>query len=656
MRKAILVFTASILLLICGIVSADEIGVKTEFSSDANGNILIRSITPGQPEQRESEFVSNQTDQEVLWYSEDPAAIAHDVEVDGGGQYSYIGWYLNNERLDKHLTQGAGTPLWSYPIVPTFYMPVAASDDGNVVTSTGATIPLSVWLNCAGPTPSWQYTYTGGFNGKFCDVSDDGQYVVTVSEETGGSTNARLLVFDSASANPLWTAEFDRNTQLLGVDISEDNQWILIGTYNTHYVYQVSTMSLLTTIGNYGQTMPAYSGNGEYLATGDFNGQLKLFQRQGSSYVLQWSNPMGGWVTAVAVSSDGSTVMGGNFLYSPAYAGKARGFDIIGNQLWNYEQYGDYVDNVRLCDDGSIGIATSWGSLNTTFGDVFTAFNMASGDVIFRLLDDIDEPGSLFGCSISDDGLYAIAGGKSVHARTFGNGGQVYCIMLGSPGPFNVDITLTPVSSPIVIPAIGGSFDYTVNILNNEANPVSFNAWIMAQLPSGGYYGPIINRNLNMSAGYSLTRQMTQTVPASAPAGTYSYIGRVGSYPNNIWDESSFTFEKTAVDFSAGGGWNISGWDNEETSSAVEKFTVMSNYPNPFNPATVISFELKEAGEVSLIVYDVQGREVQSLVTGHLSLGYHEAVFDGSDLSSGIYIAKLETDGFSGVSKMLLLK
>ncbi|MBL7191584.1 right-handed parallel beta-helix repeat-containing protein [bacterium] len=80
-------------------------------------------------------------------------------------------------------------------------------------------------------------------------------------------------------------------------------------------------------------------------------------------------------------------------------------------------------------------------------------------------------------------------------------------------------------------------------------------------------------------------------------------------------------------------------------------------YPNPFNPSTVISFELKDAGEVSLIVYDIQGREVQTLVTGHLSLGYHEVVFDGTDLSSGIYFVRLTVDSRqSTVKKMVLMK
>ncbi|MBL7191252.1 T9SS type A sorting domain-containing protein [bacterium] len=59
---------------------------------------------------------------------------------------------------------------------------------------------------------------------------------------------------------------------------------------------------------------------------------------------------------------------------------------------------------------------------------------------------------------------------------------------------------------------------------------------------------------------------------------------------------------------------------------------------------------------MELIVYDIQGREVQSLVTGHLSLGYHEVIFDGSDLSCGVYFVKLRTGTFIQTQKMLLIK
>ena len=76
-------------------------------------------------------------------------------------------------------------------------------------------------------------------------------------------------------------------------------------------------------------------------------------------------------------------------------------------------------------------------------------------------------------------------------------------------------------------------------------------------------------------------------------------------------------------------------------------YVLFQNYPNPFNPNTKIEFELPKNENVKLIIYDLLGREVNTLVNDNLSAGKHEAVFDGLNLSSGIYFYKLETEKFS---------
>ncbi len=86
------------------------------------------------------------------------------------------------------------------------------------------------------------------------------------------------------------------------------------------------------------------------------------------------------------------------------------------------------------------------------------------------------------------------------------------------------------------------------------------------------------------------------------------------------------------------------------------KYALLSCYPNPFNASTVISFNLQDAGFVNLTVFDVQGREVRSLVDERQSSGYHEVVFDGSELSSGMYFAELTAVCYKKTLKMLLIK
>ncbi len=82
----------------------------------------------------------------------------------------------------------------------------------------------------------------------------------------------------------------------------------------------------------------------------------------------------------------------------------------------------------------------------------------------------------------------------------------------------------------------------------------------------------------------------------------------------------------------------------------------LANYPNPFNPTTVISYGLHMGGLVTLRVYDILGREVRNLVNGYQDSGIHTATFDGSNLSSGIYFCRLTAPGLTQVKKMLLMK
>ncbi len=86
------------------------------------------------------------------------------------------------------------------------------------------------------------------------------------------------------------------------------------------------------------------------------------------------------------------------------------------------------------------------------------------------------------------------------------------------------------------------------------------------------------------------------------------------------------------------------------------KFALSDNYPNPFNPATSIKFSIPAQGNVVLKVYDNIGREVATLVNQNMEAGEHEAVFDGSNLASGVYFYKLISGEFTDVKKMILVK
>ncbi|MFZ1853033.1 MAG: SBBP repeat-containing protein, partial [Nitrosomonas sp.] len=92
------------------------------------------------------------------------------------------------------------------------------------------------------------------------------------------------------------------------------------------------------------------------------------------------------------------------------------------------------------------------------------------------------------------------------------------------------------------------------------------------------------------------------------------------------------------------------------SSILPNRFSISQNYPNPFNPSTKIKFDIAKSGLVKLIIFDISGKEVASLVEENLSPGSYETEFDGSKLTSGVYFYKIETGSFTETKKMLMIK
>jgi len=98
-----------------------------------------------------------------------------------------------------------------------------------------------------------------------------------------------------------------------------------------------------------------------------------------------------------------------------------------------------------------------------------------------------------------------------------------------------------------------------------------------------------------------------------------------------------------------------------EEASILNEFELFSNYPNPFNPRTTIEYDLPEYSDVSLIIYDVAGREVNTLVSTIEAAGSYQAVWNGTDgqgrqVAGGMYFARLQAGDYSDVVKMVYLR
>jgi len=102
---------------------------------------------------------------------------------------------------------------------------------------------------------------------------------------------------------------------------------------------------------------------------------------------------------------------------------------------------------------------------------------------------------------------------------------------------------------------------------------------------------------------------------------------------------------------------------SESPINKPQSFELFQNYPNPFNPSTVISYQLPMSSEVKLVVFDVLGRELQTLVNTRQAAGRYDVPFNASSLSSGVYFYRLSVSSrgslagaFAETKKMILMK
>lgn len=490
---------------------------------------------------------------QTLWVDRNHQyGIAQHMAISGNGMWIQAGWWLNNKRTSLYRTLGTETPVWVWPMPNTeWYIPVDMSHNGTAIAVGAGGEPFGSFT-CTSPAPQWLYNLPGGYKiaatayGNTDAVSTDGS--ISAVAATAG-TSGKLFVFN-ALGDTIRTINFVPNNGIQGVQISANGSILMVTTYYAIYVYNLDG-SRRDSIYNYGQTPAAISGDGKYLVKGEFNSRVTFYRWNGSSYTQVWQHNTGHpWVTTVAISDNGATIMAGTFQYSPSYSGKVLMYDSSSSTpLWEYTDYGDYVCSCALSADGSRGVAGSWGQYGGTFGDVLTVFNKSSASAIFKLLDDIDEPGSIFFVDISKDGSFVTAGGKAVHAREMGNGGEVYAIRILDPLSNDVGVKDIPqpgaliqtgqaITPQAVVKNFGSAsatFDVVCLIRDSLEQLIYADTLAVAGLPADS------ERTLNFSPAW--------TVPAYGTYQTIAYSTLTGDlFPaNDTFVKGSICYHDGAV-------------------------------------------------------------------------------------------------------------
>jgi len=172
---------------------------------------------------------------------------------------------------------------------------------------------------------------------------------------------------------------------------------------------------------------------------------------------------------------------------------------------------------------------------------------------------------------------------------------------------------------------------------------------------------------LNWTTATELNNEYFE-VQRSTAASDWTMIGQVYGAGTSV-TEHSYTYVDRAVVNSVTYTYRLLSHDingevheyakTEEATPGVPmptEYALSQNFPNPFNPNTSISFSVKEAGFVSLKVYNLIGQEVATLVAREMPAGNYPVSFTATDLPSGVYVYRLEVNDFTAQKKMVLLK
>jgi len=116
------------------------------------------------------------------------------------------------------------------------------------------------------------------------------------------------------------------------------------------------------------------------------------------------------------------------------------------------------------------------------------------------------------------------------------------------------------------------------------------------------------------------------------------------AYVVDMESNYAFVFERSAVGL------------EEPSDKPVTGFRLLANYPNPFNPETVIRYRLPVSSDIELAVFDVRGQNIATLVTEKQPAGSYQVRWNAAGLPSGVYFCRLVNGGQSAVRKMILIQ